>query len=316
MSHLLLDVRAERFPRPHVVEIDVQSEALGRTVTVRLLTPRDWAPDSDRTWPTLYLLHGGDATPSIWTDRTQIAELALESDVLVVLPDGGRAGFYTAWRKPDHHGTKPDWERFHLVELQKLIESRYRGSQARVAAGVSMGGYGAVVYAARHPGLFAAVASYSGMLHTTRRGIPTLLRLYLRTVDERIAWMWGARLLAPKRWRANNPYHLADKLRGTPLYLSAGDATRVPGDPPAPGDRFLERVIGPSTHSMARRLRRLGVPATTSFGPGTHDWPSWQRELERSWPFLLDALASATKIAQDCDEVTKPDREATLDDKK
>lgn len=315
MSLLFLDVNAERFPQPHVVEIDVRSEALDRTVPVRLLTPEDWAPDSGRTWPTLYLLHGGDATPSIWTDRTRIAELARESGVLVVAPEGGRAGFYTEWRRPDHHGTTPNWELFHLVELRNLIEFRYGGGPARAVAGVSMGGYGALVYAARHPGMFAAAASYSGMLHITRRGIPTLLRLYLHSVDERIRNMWGARLLAPKRWRANDPYHLADKLGGTPLYLSAGDGERVPGDPPAPGDRFLERVIGPCTRDLAARLDRLGHPAITSFGAGTHDWPSWDRELQRSWSFLTNALAAHENDRSDCDDVTSFERRPEVDDK-
>jgi diacylglycerol O-acyltransferase / trehalose O-mycolyltransferase len=283
-------VVAEHFPDPHVIDIDIRSDALDRTVTARLLTPYGWAPDTDRTWPTLYLLHGGDATPSCWTDFTDIATRALADDVLVVLPPAGRAGFYTDWRSPDHHGTTPHWERFHLRELRSLVEGRYGGGTVRAAAGVSMGGYGALVYAARNPGLFAAIASYSGMLHVTRLGTPSLLRLYLRTVDERLGAMWGARLREDKRWRDNDPYHLADRLAGTPLYLSAGDGTRVPGDEPAPGDRLLERLIGPGTRDLATRLAELGCPARTSFGPGTHYWPSWQRELERSWPFLTAAL--------------------------
>ncbi|MEO6086980.1 MAG: esterase family protein, partial [Umezawaea sp.] len=61
-------------------------------------------------------------------------------------------------------------------------------------------------------------------------------------------------------------------------------------DPSAPGERLLERLIGPTSRDLARKLAALGTPARTSFGPGTHYWPSWQRELTRSWPFLIDAL--------------------------
>jgi S-formylglutathione hydrolase FrmB len=290
MSLPEIRVVAERFLDRHVIEVDVRSAALGRTVSARLLTPSGWAPNSGRTWPTLYLLHGGDATFSCWTEHTDIAERAHAAGLLVVLPEGGRAGFYTDWRGPDHHGTVPHWERFHLVELLNLIENRYGGGAPRAAAGVSMGGYGAVMYAARHPGIFAAVASYSGMLHVTRPGMPTLLRYYLRSVDERLAAMWGGRLAQRKRWASSDPYHVAAALAGTPVYLSAGDGNRVPGDEPAPGDRLLERLIGPTTRDLARRLAALGIPVVTSFGPGTHFWPAWRRELDRSWPFLTTAL--------------------------
>src|SRR4051812_4613924 len=184
--HDEIEVTAELLGQCNRVDLQVRSAALGRTVPVRLLTPRDWKPGGRRRWPVLYLLHGGDDGPGCWTEHTDIAARALAEDVLVVLPDGGRAGFYTRWRRPDHRGTTPDWPRFHLVELRELIEKRYSGASRRAIAGVSMGGYGALVYAARNPGLFVAAASYSGLVHTTRFGTPTLLRRYLRTVGEQM----------------------------------------------------------------------------------------------------------------------------------
>jgi S-formylglutathione hydrolase FrmB len=46
--------------------------------------------------------------------------------------------------------------------------------------------------------------------------------------------------------------------------------------------------------AFAGRLRRLGIEATTDFyGPGTHRWPYWERELRRSLPLLLRALRPA-----------------------
>lgn len=285
-----IEVTAEVFGPANIVDLEVHSPALGRTVTVRLLTPRGWRADSDRRWPVLYLLHGGDSGPKCWAECTDIAAKALAADILVVLPEGGRAGFYTHWRRPDRRGTAPDWPRFHLVELRGLVERRYAGGDLRVIAGVSMGGYGALVYAATNPGMFAAVASYSGMAHTTRFGIPSLLRFYLRTVDERLSSMWGGYWTHRGRWASGDPYRLADGLAGIPVYLGAGDGRRVAGDPPVPGDRLLERMVGPTSRDLAKRLAALGRPAVTSFGPGTHDWPSWQREMNRSWPFLLNAL--------------------------
>lgn len=292
MSGGEIAIAAERLVGDNLIELEVHSPALGRAASVLLLTPRGWAPGGTGRWPALYLLHGGDATPRTMLERTDIAARGPADGVLTVLPDGGRAGFYTDWVGPDSLGSVPAWSRFHLDEVLGLVRSRY-GAGPVAAAGISMGGYGAVMYAARRPGTFAAVASYSGMLHTTRPGMPSLIRGYLRSVGERVGSMWGARLGGRDRWAANNPYRLADRLAATPLYLSWGDGTRVAGDPPAPGDRLLERLIGPTSAALAGRLAALGHPARTSLGPGTHDYPPWQRELDRSWPFLLDALRAA-----------------------
>jgi diacylglycerol O-acyltransferase / trehalose O-mycolyltransferase len=50
-------------------------------------------------------------------------------------------------------------------------------------------------------------------------------------------------------------------------------------------------VMGESRAFVAR-LRRLGIPVRPDFyGPGTHDWPYWERELERALPLLRRALA-------------------------
>ncbi|NGY64404.1 esterase family protein [Lentzea sp. NEAU-D13] len=283
-----IQVVSERFVRPGVYQLEVHSPALNASATVMLITPPGWAPGARRTWPVLYLLHGGDDGPSCWLDRTDVAHRARAhpGGVLVVLPEGGRAGFYTDWRHP----LSPAWHRFHTVELRSLLESRYGAGSSRAIAGVSMGGYGAVMYAARNPGMFLAVASYSGLLHTTRRGVPLLLRYFLRSVGERMSAMWGPRWWRRALWAGNDPYRLAPRLIGTPLYVAAGDGTRVAGDPPAPGDRLLERLIGPTSHDFAERMAALGSPVRTSFRPGTHDWPSWQRELDRSWVFLTGAL--------------------------
>jgi diacylglycerol O-acyltransferase/trehalose O-mycolyltransferase len=288
-------VVAEGFTGENVLELLLRSPLLNSPVTVFVITPPGWRPDPDRRWPVLYLLHGGDDDPSCWLDHTDVVDRARAhpGGLLVVLPEGGRAGFYSDWLGPG----SPAWHRFHTVALRSLLEARYGAGRSRAIAGVSMGGYGAVMYAARNPGMFRAVASYSGLLHTTRPGVPLLLRYFLHSVDEQVGALWGPRRARHTRWPVNDPYQQAERLIGTPLYIAAGDGTRVPGDPAAPGDRLLERLIAPASRSFAARMVALGHPAHTSFGPGTHHWPSWQRELDRSWAFLTAALTEGEKPA-------------------
>ncbi|MGI3202366.1 alpha/beta hydrolase [Streptomyces sp. GLT-R25] len=154
---------AEEKAGERLVDLTVDSPALGRTAKVRLLTPDGW--DRRRpgeTWPTLYLLVGGDGNYKAWTEDydARLQELPALRDVLVVMPEMPLFGFYSDWFNGGEGGP-PAVETFHLREVRPLLERRHGGGVRRVAAGESQGGFGALSYAARHPGLFRAVASYS-----------------------------------------------------------------------------------------------------------------------------------------------------------
>jgi S-formylglutathione hydrolase FrmB len=72
--------------------------------------------------------------------------------------------------------------------------------------------------------------------------------------------------------------------------MSVGDGTAGPFDPPGAFDDREEFLHGMNL-ALAARFADLGIPVTTDFyGPGTHDWPYWERELHRSLPMLLRAL--------------------------
>jgi diacylglycerol O-acyltransferase / trehalose O-mycolyltransferase len=274
-------------------EVTLRSEALGRPASFQLLTPRGFSTTSPRRWPVLVLLHGADDGPSSWTRETPLVERCEDLDALVVLPDGGPIGFYTDWTRPDSTGSTPAWERFHLDELLAVLERDYRAANTRVVAGVSMGGYGALAYAARRPGTFAAAASYSGLVHITRRGMPSFLAMLLLREREHPHAAWGSPRRERGNWLARDPYHLADALRGTALYLSAGDGRPKPGDDVPRGTGLVERWVAPDTTSLAARLDELGIPVTVSRDGGVHEWPTWRRELDRSWPFLVAGLGCA-----------------------
>ena len=274
----------------NVVDLRVRSTALSQTVTVRLVTPRGWANRrrTGRRWPVLYLLHGCCDTPQSWVDNTDVERLARLLDVLVVTPDGGPVGIYSDWRGPDAAGRPAGWETFHLTELRRLLERSYGAGKRRAIAGLSMGGFGALSYAARHRGMFRAAASFSGVVHPLQT--PGAVTAILTAFGEPPGALWGDAQAQRAVWRAHDPYDLARRLRGLPLYLSVGDGSAGPFDPPGRMDG-TERLLQPMNVALAGRLRRLRVRATTDFyGPGTHTWPYWQRGLHRALPMLLRAL--------------------------
>jgi diacylglycerol O-acyltransferase/trehalose O-mycolyltransferase len=263
------------------VDLTVASPALGRPVKVRLL---------------LYLLHGCCDSYLSWTRSTDVERLTATTDLLVVMPDGGPAGFYSDWYNAGRGGP-PRWERFHLVELRQLLERNWRAGDRRAVAGVSMGGLGAMAYAARHPGLFRAAASFSGILDT-RPGGPGdgagLVLDVLRSQRQDPLALWGDPVGQAAIWRVHDPDRLASRLRGTALFVAFGDGRPGPLDRPeavAGGAGPLEARIHALNLAFVARLRTLEIPAQVhAYGPGTHDWPYWQRELHQALPLLLRSL--------------------------
>jgi diacylglycerol O-acyltransferase/trehalose O-mycolyltransferase len=273
-----------------LVELTVHSDAVGHDVGVRLLLPPHWQRFPYRSWPTLYLLHGccdGDTGFQSWTTKTDVESLTARTDVLVVMPEGGPAGFYSDWQ------AGPEWETFHLTELRRLLERHYRSGQQRVVAGLSMGGFGALSYAARHPGFFRAAASFSGVVHTTYQGARStdLVQGIVRGTGGDPNALWGDPSTQARIWAAHNPFDLAGRLRGIPVYLSAGNGQPGPLDPPGSQPDSLEQLLGEQTVALADQLRAKHVTVRADFyGPGRHAWPYWQRALHESFPMLVAAL--------------------------
>jgi diacylglycerol O-acyltransferase / trehalose O-mycolyltransferase len=272
-------VRAERQVAPRVLDLTVRSPALGADARVRLLTPVGWSKDG-RRWPVLYLLHGCCDTYVSWTRSTDVERLPALREVLVVMPEGGEVGFYSDWRDG------PAWETFHVDELRRLLERDYAAGSRRAIAGLSMGGLGAIGYAARHPDMFRAAASFSGTLHPL--GSPqAYLSLFAAHTDDPGA-IWGDPDAHRETWEAHDPTVLAGRLRGTPLFVSSGDGRPGPYDPPGADRDAIERSVLAESRAFAAELRRLDIPVVTDFyGRGTHDWPYWERELRRALPLLL-----------------------------
>jgi S-formylglutathione hydrolase FrmB len=271
-------VVAQRRVAARIVDLTVRSPALGATAKVRLLTPEGWAArSSGRRWPVLYLLHGCCDTYAAWTRSTDIEKLPALRHVLVVMPDGGAVGFYSNWR-----AGRPAWETFHVDELRVILESRYGVGMLRVIAGLSMGGLGAMDYAARHPGVFAAAASYSGALHPLRDPQFWLGLFAAETPDPDA--IWGDPDTDRSGWAAHDPTELAARLRGTRLFVASGNGRRPGGGKRDP----IETTVQGESRAFVARLRALAIPARTDFyGAGVHTWPYWQRELKRSLPLLL-----------------------------
>ncbi|GAA3208303.1 alpha/beta hydrolase [Actinocorallia longicatena] len=277
------------------LQLTVRAASVGpEELRIRVLLPHRWSERGTRTWPLLSLYHGGLDDCTSWTERTDVAELSRDDDVVVLMPDGGRYGGYTNWRRGG-----PRWQTYLVRDLFELAAERYAAAPVRAAAGVSGGGYGALLGAASHPGTFRYAASLSGPC-TIRTPLAAATLLTATGIAGKVDpfGMWGVPLVHDRYWRSCDPLSLAAGLRGTGLYVASGLTGRPgPFDPPGrwSAANLAEPVVRSTIGPFLRRLRRLGIPVTTHlYRDGAHDWPSWQRGLHRVWPRLMASLMVRT----------------------
>jgi S-formylglutathione hydrolase FrmB len=288
-------VVAEHWFDTRLVDLTVHSEVNNRDYPVRLLVPAGWSRTAARTWPVLYLLHGGNDDYTSWTRETDIEELSATAQALIVMPEAGRDANYVDWFDLNGGPNAGRWETFHLTEVWSVLQTGYRAGTTRSIAGISSGGTGAFTYAARHPGMFKYAASYSGPMNLNDVLMRHVLMQTATDNGDDPNAIWGAPNDQAANWARHNPFDLAASLRGTGLYMSSG-TSGLPGDLDPNGSwspvQFGEALVGASNYAMwGKLLFTLLIPSTTDFYPaGTHSWPYWQRELHTSWPRLMGSL--------------------------
>jgi S-formylglutathione hydrolase FrmB len=283
---------------PRLTDYTMRTPALAGPVHVRVLMPA--AREPARRYPVLYLLNGCCEDWRSWTDKGG-AESSTESfPLIIVMPEGGYDGNYTDWFNAGAFGP-PRWETFHVRQLVPWVERTLpavRARRGRAVAGLSMGGFGALSYAARHPGLFTAAASFSGVIDTNTAGASEAVD-YESVQAGRAPWgPFGPRASQEVRWRAHNPWDLAENLRRLPLVLRTGNG--LPGGEHGSGAAdAIEELVHRENLSTHERLLALGIGHVwDDYGPGQHEWPYWADGLRRTLPWLMEQFARPRAVPE------------------
>lgn len=142
-----------------------------------------------------------------------------------------------------------DPQRMLLDELLPLLARRGLRTHRFGMLGWSMGGYGALLLAERHPGRVAAVAAVSPAL-------------WLRAGDSAPGAFDG-----PADFRRNDVFARVHELRNTPLRVDCGD-------------------VDPFAAAVRDFRSRLDQPPAGGFATGAHNVYYWRRELPRALAFL------------------------------
>ena len=140
--------------------------------SVAVYLPPSYDTSPARRFPTIYLLHGFTGNNKAWTTNgyqgmslqplmDEMIKSGKIREMIVVAPNGWnayRGAFYT------NSSVTGNWEDYIYRDLVQSIDANYRTiakPESRGIAGHSMGGYGAVTLAMKHPDVFSAVYALS-----------------------------------------------------------------------------------------------------------------------------------------------------------
>ena len=200
-------------------------------------------PDS-ATLPILYLLHGYPGTPDqLWTqlNAKQLldAEFAQGGTPYEVVTLDGRGTKHRDTEWADSADGADKVESFILdVAIPAVEGSHRRDACHRAIAGFSMGGYGAMNLAQRHPDVFGQVASVAGYFH-------------LDDPDE----VFGNN---PALQKANSPDQQVGRVKGLRIFLLDAAQESLP-------------LVKGETERLAKLLIAAGIPVQLDYAPGTHN---------------------------------------------
>ncbi len=255
-----------------LVALTLQTPALSEPTRVQILLPERYDSTPATRYPVVYLLQGAVDDYTAWIREGNAEALTAGYPMIIVMPDAGKDGFYSDWYNGGAFGP-PEWETYHIHLLIPWIDAHYRtiaARRGRAVGGVSMGGFGALSYAARHPDLFAAVLSFSGLVNSNSLAGQSIIP------DQ----VFGPRATQEVRWRGHNPWDLAGNLRGMDVSLYTRDG--LPGKDWV-GIDPTEIIVHRQSVELHEQLLAENVPHHWEYqGAGAHKWPTWQDDLSRA----------------------------------
>lgn len=281
-------------PRCFEVLIPLPDDVSVTDNRVRIWLPKDYDA-SAKAYPVLYLLHDAPGDYLSWTREGRIAEALQDLPVIAIMPDGGggNPGWYSDWRDGSYQ-----WESYHMNVMLPYLERHLRvlGDGHRAVAGPSMGGFGAMSYAARYPGRFKAAAGFSGAVDFLHLDRVSALYAFLGNpiAGTPNGPIWGDPVTHFDIWQAHDPGTHVDGLRETQVLLTCGNG--LPGgghDDEADLPTYaIEPLLLLMNTSFEQTLANAGIAHEVWFyGPGYHDWPHYRDAFAWALPQLMAAIS-------------------------
>lgn len=244
-----------------LLHVDFYSEVLGRGAHMDAILPERCAR---KRWRTLYLLHGMTDDHSVWQRRTSIERYADERELAVIMP-----GTELRWYSDTPMGEDYfDFISRELVLISRRMFPRLSHDRADTfVAGNSMGGYGALKCALKHPETFSKAAALSGALDAA--GLPSL-----------------PEPLGPTTYWEDT-FGPIGEIAGSENDLFAAASALTRNRP----DVFLwcgrEDFLYSMTLRMRDHLEKLGYNLTCREARGDHQWKYWDAAIQGALDWMV-----------------------------
>ena len=265
-------------------EIHFLSQTLSQNVSATVFLPEEntFGKSAIPPYRTVYFLPGysGDYT-SLYTMLSFRKQAELKG-IAIVIPNG-QNGFYI-----DHPERNANYSRFVGEELVARTRTMFRLSEKRedtYIAGISMGGYGALLNGLRYRSVFSKIAAFSPAADPALlMGDPEACRMggfgerefeyYFSSAEEYHAGPWDLMKLYPEAAAGKS---------------SADD---VVGDPAVPlpelfvgcGDRDI--AVDSQVRRFEECLINHNIPHIFRESYGNHDIDTWEEMMDPAFSFL------------------------------
>ena len=251
-----------------LLHVDFFSDVLGMCSQMDVILPEKTRGQigmegqaEDTGWKTLYLLHGMSDDHTIWQRRTSIERYAADKGIAVVMPTT-----HLGWYTDMHLGF--DYFTFITEELPAICRNFFPNMSSRredtYAAGLSMGGYGALKCGLRAGHVFSKVASLSGAVDAAQ-------------VAQGEGTYW------------EDIFGPADQVPGSfnDLFKAAEDMKNSPNRPQVYMWCGTEDFLYDANVRMRDHLTKLGYALKYEDSPGDHQWKYWDEKIQTVLDWLI-----------------------------
>lgn len=267
-----------------IIEVNFISQCLMRTVTFNAIIPADkfgpQAAAQQKSFKTLYLLHGIFGNYTDWVNGTRIQAWAEANDLAVIMPSGENRFYLDDEKSGERYGEFIGRE---LVEFTRKLFPLSDRREDTFIAGLSMGGYGALRNGLKYAETFGYVAGlssaliYAGLKDSDNSApVFTFRRRYYEAIFGDLEHIVGS---------DKDPKALFRKLREEnrplpKLYMCCG----------------TEDSLLAANRDLRDDLLANGADLTYEEGPGGHDWVFWDTYIRKilDWLPLGEAKAGVS----------------------